>query len=201
MSLVRTWRALGNRWFSVAPPFAVPSVIVPVAIVDDATALSLPPVNPIWGTSPTIAGVAGQLSTLVLTPTRKPIRIISVQATTAAGQIFWGVYDRSITDAIALANSIPRLLQTPSLFGGVNPAPTRDAIAVGGTTLTNLQTLFPSDGMLLRSGVTYAPNTFVLPGQAFWIQEDTVLTNLQFFDLRWEERDVPEHLETSVPRT
>jgi hypothetical protein len=197
MALSRSWRVWINRWFQDNRDMPVDESVQPVVIVDDVRALSLRPImQRFFSANSRAAGGAGLTSCALLTPASNPLRVLWVRAT-AVGIVRCGIiYTEDILGTFAGDGALDSTrLQSP----------TKNLEFVDATWEAGLKTgaVFGDDGNgRLRSGEREEIDTIVLPGQAFFISNETSNQLLTVDAIAWEQ--LPAHsLEqavTSSPR-
>jgi len=182
MALERSFRAFTRRWWADNRELPVDESIQPVVLVDDVRALALPPLNEQFCSADSTGAVIAEHGTMLLEPISRPLRVIEIRVT-ATGRVRFGIGQKSLTGAPppnggAAAN--PGLLQAP-----LEPSQQLDAIQGSGTRAAPL---LGEDNMgALATTVLQILNTIVLPGQYFFVQNETANQIMTVNYLRWEQ--------------
>lgn len=196
MALDRAFRTWSRRWWSDQRTIEVLPSIQPVVLVDDVRALSLGPVNTIINTADSQTAVVGQNSYFVVYPQTRALRILRFRAT-CAGIIRFGrdFLTRNPAGGAAPGNST--VLQGPDLLLGY-----QDAISNAGATANAFPPLGDDNcGAALSNTVTEV-NCLILPGQLFFLLDETQNQLLTINMCQWEEIPISsDQLVTSQPRT
>lgn len=185
--LLRTFGTLANRWWSGGSMrLDVERTVQPVAIVDDATSLALPPMNikVNYGQASGNIPVVGENTIICVVPRTHAVRMLAIRAT-CVGRIRWGVSPLPLPVFNAGAG--------PS-FEQVTVYQQPDAsLAVIRSDVLGFTAVIPggflgddSAGGLLND-VLEQLDCYVLPGQFFWAHDETTNQGATFRVLRFEE--------------
>jgi len=196
MALDRTFRTWTRRWWSDQRTLEVTPSIQPVVLVDDVTSLSVPPINTRINTADSATAVVAQYGYLVVYPATRVLRILRFRATAAGGPIRYGVDQITRNPAGGNAPGNPTLLQSPNFLLGFT-----EAICNTGTAPAPFPPLGDDNcGAAISNAVTEV-DTLVLPGQLFFIFNETANQLITFNMIQWEEIPASaDQLVTSNPR-